>query len=155
MKKLIKLSMLTAMAAVVMVMTMAPSSIPTDPNRCPAYWPGYTVLLPNPEDCRSFFSCSNGVPILMHCPDGLYFDSKLGVCDWPANVLCYGGNGPGIGIGSGIDKDICFKVVITNDDGHYVLKCAKGTTDRHLEECPEDTIEGTGYVQAECYTPTP
>ena len=51
----------------------------------------HTVLLPNPADCSSFYSCSNGVPILMHCPDGLQFNDKLDVCDWPQNAGCEDG----------------------------------------------------------------
>ena len=59
---------------------------------CPAVDPlDHTVLLPNPADCSSFFSCSNGVPILMHCPDGLHFNDKLDVCDWPQNAGCEDG----------------------------------------------------------------
>ncbi len=56
-------------------------------SECPAE-EGPTVLLPNPADCASFFSCSQGVAILMHCPDGLYFNAELDVCDWPQNVDC-------------------------------------------------------------------
>jgi hypothetical protein len=49
---------------------------------CPAVDPlNYTVILPNPEDCSSFIMCSNGVPILQKCLDGLYFNPKLDVCD--------------------------------------------------------------------------
>ncbi len=42
-----------------------------------------TLLLPDPEDCSYFFSCSNGVPIRLKCPDGLYFNDLYDVCDWP------------------------------------------------------------------------
>ncbi len=45
-----------------------------------------TVLLPDPEDCSYFFSCSYGVPIRLKCPDGLYFNDLYDVCDWPQNV---------------------------------------------------------------------
>ena len=56
---------------------------------CPQTDPlDYTVLLPHPTDCSSFFSCSNGVPIEMHCPAGLYFNNELKVCDWPQNANC-------------------------------------------------------------------
>ncbi len=56
-------------------------------QQCPEVDKGdHTVLLPNPADCSTFFSCSNGVAILMKCPDGLYFYAKLDVCDWPRNV---------------------------------------------------------------------
>ena len=62
------------------------------PRVCPAVDPlDHTVLLPNPADCSTFFSCSNGVPILMHCPDGLHFNPELDVCDWPQNVGCIQG----------------------------------------------------------------
>jgi hypothetical protein len=50
----------------------------------------HTVLLPNPADCGSYFSCSNGVPIPMPCPDGLHFNAKLDVCDSPQNANCAG-----------------------------------------------------------------
>ncbi len=80
--RLSKVSMLTSMAAVVMV--MLPSYA-----ECPAVDPlDHTVLLPNPEDCSSFFSCSNGVKILMKCPDGLHFNYILWVCDWPQSAGC-------------------------------------------------------------------
>ena len=59
------------------------------PGSCPQTDPlDYTVLLPHPTDCSSFFSCSNGVPIELHCPAGLYFNNELKVCDWPQNVKC-------------------------------------------------------------------
>ncbi len=60
---------------------------------CPAVDPlDHTVLLPNPADCSTFFSCSDGVPILMHCRDGLYFNAELDVCDWPQNAGCQAGS---------------------------------------------------------------
>ena len=56
---------------------------------CPAVDPlDHTVLLPVPGDCSSFYSCSNGVAILMHCPDGLHFNAELDVCDWPQDAGC-------------------------------------------------------------------
>ncbi len=74
------------------VNTTTTSTPVTGQGECPAVDPlDHTVLLPNPEDCSSYFSCSNGVPILMHCPDGLYFNDELDVCDWPRNVSCIPG----------------------------------------------------------------
>jgi len=59
------------------------------PGSCPQTDPlDYTVLLPHPKDCSRFFSCSNGVPIEMHCPAGLEFNDALKVCDWPENANC-------------------------------------------------------------------
>ncbi len=46
----------------------------------------HTVLIPNTADCSTYFSCSNGVAILLYCPDGLYFNAELNLCDWPRNV---------------------------------------------------------------------
>ena len=53
---------------------------------CPKFYTPFTVLLPNPADPSTFFSCSNGVPILMNCPDGLIFNDKIDHCDWPSMV---------------------------------------------------------------------
>jgi hypothetical protein len=59
------------------------------PGSCPLPDPlEYTVLLPHPSDCSSFFSCSNGVPIEQHCLDGLHFNDEFKVCDWPDNANC-------------------------------------------------------------------
>ncbi len=63
-------------------------------GECPAIDPiDHTVLLPNPADCASFFSCSQGVAILMHCPDGMHFNDNLDTCDWPENAKCNGFTG--------------------------------------------------------------
>jgi hypothetical protein len=63
------------------------------PGSCPLTDPlEYTVLLPHPTDCSSFFSCSNGNPIELHCPAGLHFNDELKVCDWPQNTNCVPGN---------------------------------------------------------------
>jgi hypothetical protein len=59
---------------------------------CPVPDPlDYTVLLPHPTDCSRFYSCSNGVPIEMYCPEGLNFNDQLQVCDWPENANCVPG----------------------------------------------------------------
>ncbi|KAJ3659773.1 hypothetical protein Zmor_011446 [Zophobas morio] len=40
------------------------------------------------EDCTKFYDCSDGTPVLYDCPDGLYFNPVLQVCDWPENSGC-------------------------------------------------------------------
>jgi hypothetical protein len=56
---------------------------------CPETDPlDHSVLLPHPTDCSKFFICSNGVPIEVWCPPGLYFNNELKVCDLPENVKC-------------------------------------------------------------------
>ncbi len=53
---------------------------------------GHTVLLPNANSCRCYFSCSNGVPISMECPEGLHFSDELDVCMFPKDAnCCYNG----------------------------------------------------------------
>ncbi len=61
---------------------------------CPPVNPtNYTILLPNSADCRTFYTCSNGVAILMYCPEGLHYNDMLEVCDWPRDAGCKDGGG--------------------------------------------------------------
>ncbi|XP_025832634.1 chitin-binding domain protein cbd-1 [Agrilus planipennis] len=54
---------------------------------CPAVDPlGHSVYLPHKSDCSKFYECSNGVPVEQSCPNGLLFNPKLNVCDYPENV---------------------------------------------------------------------
>ncbi|XP_031837430.1 uncharacterized protein LOC116429097 [Nomia melanderi] len=50
--------------------------------RCPPVNGALVTLLPNPANCKTFYSCNNGIPTLLGCPSGLYFNPKLQVCDW-------------------------------------------------------------------------
>ena len=82
MKNLFKKMIL--LLAVSMAVTLFSSAEPC-PKEDP---PGHTVLIADPSDCTAFFVCVNGVPIKMHCPDGLHFSDKLKVCEWPKNAEC-------------------------------------------------------------------
>ena len=42
----------------------------------------------NPQNCRKYFKCSNGLPSLQSCPTNLIYDSGLGVCNWPDATEC-------------------------------------------------------------------
>ncbi|XP_025993260.1 chitin-binding domain protein cbd-1 isoform X2 [Solenopsis invicta] len=55
--------------------------------RCPSYYPG-PLLVPHPFLCDRFYQCNWGTLRLRKCPNGLYFDSHLKVCDWPYNSNC-------------------------------------------------------------------
>lgn len=46
------------------------------------------VLVPNPNDCASYYACDGGVAYLMNCSAGLLFNPELRVCDWADNVTC-------------------------------------------------------------------
>nr|CAH7717140.1 unnamed protein product [Callosobruchus chinensis] len=40
------------------------------------------------SDCSKFCQCAYGRPYLKVCKDGLHFNPKLNVCDWPENAGC-------------------------------------------------------------------
>ncbi|GJQ68679.1 hypothetical protein Trydic_g17219 [Trypoxylus dichotomus] len=46
----------------------------------------FPTFLPNESDCSLYYECSNGIPILMECPEGMAFNPVFDVCDIPANV---------------------------------------------------------------------
>jgi len=65
---------------------LAISSIEASPEvECPEIGEPY---VPHPTDCSLFYQCNGDIPILMECPDGLYFDPSLNVCNWPDLVDC-------------------------------------------------------------------
>ena len=48
------------------------------------------TFVPSPIDCTVFYMCVHLTPIEMSCPEGLWFDSKLNVCNYPQNATCGG-----------------------------------------------------------------
>merc|ERR1712002_715041 len=44
-------------------------------------------LYPQP-DCRKYIQCAGGRTYPHQCPTGLWFNPKIGACDWPAHVDC-------------------------------------------------------------------
>ncbi|XP_033630916.1 chitotriosidase-1-like [Asterias rubens] len=42
----------------------------------------------DPEDCTRFYQCSGKLTYSTLCPNGLYWNDNLSVCDWPYNVNC-------------------------------------------------------------------
>ena len=49
---------------------------------------GYAVFVPHPYDCSLYYECVDLTPVLMACPAGLYFDSRIDICNWPEYVDC-------------------------------------------------------------------
>lgn len=43
-----------------------------------------------PGDCKSFKQCFHGKVIILSCPEGLHWNQKMKICDWPANAKCSG-----------------------------------------------------------------
>ena len=54
---------------------------------CPDVDNGEPVFLPSDTNCGEYFVCVHGVPVLMECPEGLYWDQSLNVCNWPDLVV--------------------------------------------------------------------
>ena len=42
----------------------------------------------NPQNCSSYYRCTNGIAVIEHCPANLYFNVKTNSCDWYFNVNC-------------------------------------------------------------------
>jgi hypothetical protein len=57
-----------------------------DPD-CP--WPSNDrYLFPYPGDCTKFLECVLGEKTVVDCPDGLWFNPTLLVCDYPYHSGC-------------------------------------------------------------------
>jgi hypothetical protein len=58
-------------------------------DQCPPYLGDGTItLLPNPDDCSTFYECDWGIPILIDCPDDLYFCDEMKLCTWDWEANC-------------------------------------------------------------------
>merc|ERR1712227_82882 len=55
---------------------------------CPESQDGYSEFVPHPTDCTLYYQCFGLSPILMSCPEGLFFDPSVDVCNWPDQVDC-------------------------------------------------------------------
>jgi len=55
-----------------------PAAVPV----CPPQIGDEVTYFPNPDDCHTYYECSNEVPVLMECPDDLYYCSEKEACDW-------------------------------------------------------------------------
>ena len=78
MKKILTLIKLTVTAvAVTVLMGWGPV--------CPPPGSGINPLFPNPDNCNQYFQCDNGVAILVSCPWGLWFCSRMESCTWSWN----------------------------------------------------------------------
>jgi len=57
---------------------------------CPTSQGDEISFVPSPVDCSKYYVCVHSEPVEMSCPEGLWFDRELNVCDFPANVDCAG-----------------------------------------------------------------
>lgn len=44
---------------------------------------GFPTFLPSTTNCEEYYVCVHGEPSLHSCPDGLWFDPSVNVCNWP------------------------------------------------------------------------
>nr|CAD7569641.1 unnamed protein product [Timema californicum] len=64
-------------------------STPLTPNfDCSASSEDNPILYPSPHSCSDFYKCSEGQPILEHCPPGLDYNAKTSQCDYPQLAGC-------------------------------------------------------------------
>jgi len=57
---------------------------------CPGNSNDEITFIPSPVDCSKYYVCVHSEPHEMSCPDGLWFDTELNVCNYPQNVKCGG-----------------------------------------------------------------
>ncbi len=101
MKKIKNVGVVMMTTVLMMVSSSFSGPCPVDPR-------DHSVLIPVFGCCDLFYSCSNGVPILLCCPPGLWFNENLDVCDWPESTDCAGYScGCGSGSGSDISCSSC------------------------------------------------
>jgi len=55
---------------------------------CPPNSNGEIVLIPNPEDCSTYFECIDGQPVLRDCPDNYYYCEEKQHCTWEWDTDC-------------------------------------------------------------------
>lgn len=51
------------------------------------------AYFPHP-DCTLYYQCEHGIPHVRNCPNGLWFNALLDVCDWPSSSGCVAGDAP-------------------------------------------------------------
>lgn len=94
---------------------------------CPAVDGVFPVYLEHESDCRLFYECSNGVKHLLSCPQTLYFNIKINVCDYPENVSCRNQECPAV--------DGPFPVYLPHPTNcNLFYECSNGI--KYLMSCP-------------------
>lgn len=53
---------------------------------CPKDQGEEQIFLPDSKIASIYYKCDWGIPVMMECPGGLYFDPVFDLCDFPENV---------------------------------------------------------------------
>ena len=85
--------MISKVAPILSILTVAALGKPLNKDNqfdvvCHDSQDGFPVFVPHPYDCSLYFQCVAMTPVLMSCPSGLLFDSRIDVCNWPEYVDC-------------------------------------------------------------------
>lgn len=60
-----------------------------DPEQCPIEEPQHMdILLPNYENCSTYYQCVHGYRVLRSCGEGTHFNAVKKICDWPHRANC-------------------------------------------------------------------
>merc|ERR1711997_396804 len=90
----IKMKSMIVLCCCMFILTVSAHSISLqtkadDDITCPDnFGSGSIEFIPSPTDCSKYYVCVNSEPVSMSCPDGLWFDATINVCNYPANVTC-------------------------------------------------------------------
>lgn len=69
--------------------TEAPTASGCDPSAsAPTCFGETRPTLADLADCTKYYVCQGSEPIRMPCPEGLYYNSLIFVCDWPWATIC-------------------------------------------------------------------
>merc|ERR1712136_614827 len=77
------------LTACVSQMSAQPIEEPLEAPKCPDVYDGTEVYLRSKSNCEEYFQCVHGTPVLMQCPDGLYWDQSKEICNWPDQVALH------------------------------------------------------------------
>ncbi|GFY64134.1 putative chitinase 3 [Trichonephila inaurata madagascariensis] len=104
-------------------------------------------IIPNPEDCESYFICKNGTSDLIRCSDGLLFNKLKLTCDYDTSVDCDAevpGNGTSLNRLSvpsddvKCETDTCTCIYPSSTSCSEYYRCENGIA--YKENCPGDLL---------------
>ncbi|MFG2139316.1 chitin binding peritrophin-A domain-containing protein [Streptomyces sp. NPDC048650] len=77
----------TTTAALTLLLAFVPAAGALADDASPRARCSTDKLMPYPGHADKFIQCSNGVPYVMPCPEGLEFNYPEQVCDWPSPAV--------------------------------------------------------------------
>ena len=151
MRKLLRMASYTVLPLAALMMFSSYSGSSND-NPCPpSDYLGPDVMFSNPADCNSYYQCSNGVAVLMRCPDGLHFNPELRTCDVPEDA------GFDDGFGGGMVVKKCYTIFSNNKAGYdYYASCSGNQNGDIMYQCAAISMFQPAWgvtLEFDCYQP--